>query len=96
MNILGFPDFILDAEKLDERYKDLEVSQATYFENNIHANQFNLRRNLQNLGTPVNKTRYIQLFKTLSISKSVAIYLTNKCFGKNIIRGYKNKRANCV
>ncbi|XP_046673742.1 endothelin-converting enzyme homolog isoform X3 [Homalodisca vitripennis] len=57
-DMIGFPDFILDAEKLDERYKELNVNQNTYFQNNIHANQFNLRRNLQNLGTPVNKTRW--------------------------------------
>jgi membrane metallo-endopeptidase-like protein 1 len=58
-NHSGFPDFILDSEKLDERYKELQVNENTYFENNIHANQFNLRRNLQNLGTPVNKTRLV-------------------------------------
>ncbi|XP_054269922.1 endothelin-converting enzyme homolog [Macrosteles quadrilineatus] len=57
-DMIGFPDFILDSDKLDERYKDLQVNENTYFENNIHANQFNLRRNLQNLGTPVNKTRW--------------------------------------
>lgn len=53
----GFPDFILDVAKLDDRYKELSVNENSYFENNIHANQFNLRKNLQSLGTPVNKTR---------------------------------------
>lgn len=57
-DMIGFPDFILDVEKLDERYKELEVSDNNYFQNNLNANQFNLRRNLQNLGTPVNKTRW--------------------------------------
>lgn len=53
----GFPDYILDVAKLDDRYKELSVNENSYFENNIHANQFNLRKNLQSLGTPVNKTR---------------------------------------
>uniref|UniRef100_A0A1B6E866 Endothelin-converting enzyme 1 n=1 Tax=Clastoptera arizonana TaxID=38151 RepID=A0A1B6E866_9HEMI len=57
-DMIGFPDFILDPVKLEEYYIDLEVHDNSYFENNIHVNQFNLRKNLQNLGTTVNKTRW--------------------------------------
>ncbi|KAL1123319.1 hypothetical protein AAG570_002405 [Ranatra chinensis] len=57
-DMIGFPDYILDPRQLDEKYKELEVSEHKYFLNNIHANQYNLKQNLKKLGQPVNKTRW--------------------------------------
>ncbi|KAF4525658.1 hypothetical protein B566_EDAN001258 [Ephemera danica] len=53
---LSFPDYILNSEKLDEKYRDLEVRQDQYFMNNIRVNQFNLKKMLEKLDQPVNKT----------------------------------------
>ncbi|XP_075238174.1 M13 family metallopeptidase neprilysin 3 isoform X2 [Lycorma delicatula] len=57
-DMIGFPDFILNSDQLDEEYYDLNVKEDQYFTNNLHANQYNMRRNLQKLGQPVNKTRW--------------------------------------
>ena len=57
----GFPNYILDPVQLDEKYKDLIIKQYEYFENNIRVNQYNLRRNIEKLDQPVNKTRYKNL-----------------------------------
>jgi endothelin-converting enzyme len=56
---LGFPNYILHPDQLDEKYKDLIIQQYEYFENNIRVNQYNLRRNIEKLDQPVNKTRYV-------------------------------------
>ena len=54
----GFPDFILVPSQLDEKYKDLEVDEKQYFENNLKLNTYNLKKNLERLDQPVNKTRW--------------------------------------
>lgn len=58
-DMIGFPDYILDPLQLDEKYKDLEISDKLYFENNLKLNTFNLKKNLERLDQVVNKTRYI-------------------------------------
>jgi len=57
----GFPNYILNPVQLDEKYKDLIIQQYAYFENNLRVNQYNLRRNIEKLDQPVNKTRYKNL-----------------------------------
>jgi len=57
----GFPNYILNRDQLDDKYKDLFIQQYEYFENNIRVNQYNLRRNIEKLDQPVNKTRYKNL-----------------------------------
>lgn len=57
----GFPNYILNPTQLDEKYKDLTIQQYEYFENNIRVNQYNLRRNIEKIDQPVNKTRYKNL-----------------------------------
>lgn len=57
-DMIGFPNYILNPQQLDEKYKDLEVRDYEYFENNIRVNQFNLKTNLETLDQPVNKTKY--------------------------------------
>lgn len=54
---LGFPDFIMDPKQLDEKYKDLDISENQYFQNNVNANIYTLKQNLKQLGQPVNRTR---------------------------------------
>lgn len=54
----GFPNYILNPNQLDDKYKDLTIRQYEYFENNLRVNQYNLKRNIEKLDQPVNKTRY--------------------------------------
>jgi membrane metallo-endopeptidase-like protein 1 len=57
-DMIGFPNYILDASQLDEKYKDLEIKNNTYFDNNKRINIYNLKKNLERLDQPVNKTRW--------------------------------------
>lgn len=57
-DMIGFPNYILDASQLDEKYKDLEIDKKQYFENNLRLNTYNLKKNLERLDQPVNKTRW--------------------------------------
>uniref|UniRef100_A0A1B0CGE7 M13 family peptidase n=3 Tax=Lutzomyia longipalpis TaxID=7200 RepID=A0A1B0CGE7_LUTLO len=57
-DMIGFPDYILDAEALDAKYKDLDIDAKEYFQNNLRVNMFNLKKNLEKLDQPVNKTRW--------------------------------------
>lgn len=65
-DMVGFPDFILHPNELDERYKDLVVKQNEYFQNNIRVNKYNLRKNLEKLDRPVNKTTWIMTPPTVN------------------------------
>lgn len=55
-DMIGFPEYILNNTQLDEKYEDLELNAKEYFNNNLRINEFNLKKNLEKLGTPVNKT----------------------------------------
>ncbi|KAH8041678.1 hypothetical protein HPB51_017480 [Rhipicephalus microplus] len=57
-DMIGFPDFITDPKKLDEKYKGLEFVENEYFENNIRVSQFLLKKNMQRLYRPSNKTEW--------------------------------------
>ncbi|PSN53054.1 Endothelin-converting enzyme [Blattella germanica] len=57
-DMIGFPNYILEVDQLDDKYKDLEIKEYEYFGNNIRVNQYNLRRNVEKLDQPVNKTRW--------------------------------------
>jgi len=52
VNMIGFPEYILNATRLDKKYIDLEVTEGEYFLNNYKAIKFNTRRNLQKLRRP--------------------------------------------
>ncbi|XP_063707260.1 endothelin-converting enzyme homolog isoform X2 [Culicoides brevitarsis] len=57
-DMIGYPSYILDAKQLDEKYRGLDIKNDTYFMNNIEINRYNLRKNLEKLDEPVNKTRW--------------------------------------
>lgn len=57
-DMIGFPDYILQPAQLDEKYKDLQIDARNYFENNLRLNTYNLKKNLERLDQPVNKTRW--------------------------------------
>lgn len=57
-DMIGFPDYILTPQMLDEQYKTLDIDPAKYFDNNLKLNVFNLKKNLEKLDQPVNKTKW--------------------------------------
>uniref|UniRef100_A0A336LY78 CSON004984 protein n=1 Tax=Culicoides sonorensis TaxID=179676 RepID=A0A336LY78_CULSO len=57
-DMIGYPGYILDTKQLDEKYFELTIKNDTYFQNNIEINRYNLRKNLEKLDEPVNKTRW--------------------------------------
>lgn len=57
-DMIGFPNFIMNPSELDKKYEGLSISNSTYFQNNIAINRYNLRKNIEKLDQPVNKTRW--------------------------------------
>lgn len=57
-DMIGFPDYILNAEDLDAKYIELNITANAYFDNNLQVNMFNLKKNLEKLDQPVNKTNW--------------------------------------
>lgn len=57
-DMIGFPDFILNAHQLDEKYRDLEFVEDEYFNNYIRVYKFTLQKNIEKIDKPVNKTRW--------------------------------------
>ncbi|KAF5279864.1 hypothetical protein FQA39_LY18209 [Lamprigera yunnana] len=57
-DMIGYPEFILNPNQLDERYSILDIRQDEYFENNIKINFYALKKNLEKINEPVNKTTW--------------------------------------
>lgn len=55
---IGYPDFILDHNQLNERYKDLQIDSTKYFENTLEVLKHLTRIEQSRLGEPVNKTAW--------------------------------------
>ncbi|XP_066583083.1 neprilysin-4-like isoform X2 [Prorops nasuta] len=53
---IGYPDFILQRDLLNERYKDVVIRPDKYFENTLNILQHLTRVEQDRLGSPVNKT----------------------------------------
>lgn len=53
---IGYPEYILDAKKLDRDYEDLEFRPDTYFENVLMNLRHLARIDQERLRVPVNKT----------------------------------------
>ncbi|KAJ8956318.1 hypothetical protein NQ318_015056 [Aromia moschata] len=57
-DMIGYPEFIREPSQLDKRFESLSVRSDAYFENNININAFNLKKNLEKINEPVNKTSW--------------------------------------
>ncbi|GBG31447.1 Endothelin-converting enzyme 1 [Hondaea fermentalgiana] len=55
---IGYPDFVMDDEALQQRYATLEISVTDYFSNLLSADALGLARVLDRLGEPVDKTEW--------------------------------------
>ena len=57
-DMIGYPDFILKPDQLDQKYTNLEINETDYFGNNVRVSQFSLLKNLEKLSEPVNRTKW--------------------------------------
>jgi membrane metallo-endopeptidase-like protein 1 len=57
-DMIGFPDFILQPDQLDKKYSNLEINDTDYFGNNVRVSQYSLRKNIEKIDEPVNKTKW--------------------------------------
>lgn len=55
---IGYPDFILDRNELNEKYKDLSIHPNRYFENTLDVLMHLTRTEQLKLSEPVNKTTW--------------------------------------
>lgn len=53
---IGYPDFILHRNKLDEKYASLIISPDKYFENTLNVLKYLNHEEQKKVGQPVNKT----------------------------------------
>ncbi|KAH9399044.1 Endothelin-converting enzyme 2 [Tyrophagus putrescentiae] len=57
-DMIGFPDFILNAKKLNKRYEGLVVKEEQYFNNAVNSNRFVLNEYVRKLDKPANKSEW--------------------------------------
>nr|XP_023014776.1 endothelin-converting enzyme homolog isoform X2 [Leptinotarsa decemlineata] len=57
-DMIGYPEFVKNMNELDKRFANLSLRSNEYFENNIQISSFNLRKNLEKINEPVNKTTW--------------------------------------
>ncbi|CAH2106177.1 unnamed protein product [Euphydryas editha] len=53
---IGYPDFILNKNELDDRYKEVKIHPDKYFENILNILQHLTKMEQSRIGQPVNKT----------------------------------------
>ncbi|CAG9770030.1 unnamed protein product [Ceutorhynchus assimilis] len=65
-DMIGYPEFIKDVDHLDEKFENLTLRPDAYFENNVNINFYNLRKNLEKINEPVNKTTWSMVPSTVN------------------------------
>ncbi|XP_066995485.2 neprilysin-4 [Anabrus simplex] len=55
---IGYPDFILDSDKLDKEYSDVTIHPEQYFENTLNILEHLTRKEQGRLGKPVDKSTW--------------------------------------
>ncbi|KAF7274332.1 M13 family metallopeptidase neprilysin 3 isoform X2 [Rhynchophorus ferrugineus] len=65
-DMIGYPEFIKNVNHLDERFDNLTVRSDRYFENNVNINYYNLKKNLEKINEPVNKTTWSMVPSTVN------------------------------
>ncbi|XP_060073168.1 endothelin-converting enzyme homolog [Ylistrum balloti] len=58
VDMIGFPEYILNVSKLNEEYNRLEIRKNEYFGNNIRSTSFQLRKNFEELRKTPKKNRW--------------------------------------
>jgi len=55
---IGYPDFIMDPIKLDEKYKGLEIVNNDFFTNMVNSSKHDVRRILMEVNKPTDKSTW--------------------------------------
>ncbi|XP_055864924.1 endothelin-converting enzyme homolog isoform X3 [Biomphalaria glabrata] len=56
IDMIGYPDYIMDEVKLDKKYESLIINESDYFGNNLAANNYSIKQNLEKLRKkPINE-----------------------------------------
>lgn len=66
VDMIGFPDYIKDPQKLEEKYKGLEFSPKNYFQNVRNSDDFHLSETLNMLRKPVDKHKWYMTPQTVN------------------------------
>lgn len=66
VDMIGFPDYIKDPQKLKEKYDGLKFDVKTYFQNKRNADHFYLQKNLKTLRKPVDKHKWYMTPSTVN------------------------------
>lgn len=56
---IGYPNELINATKIDELYKELELASDEYFMNALRLNRFQVDFSFRQLYVPLNKTDWI-------------------------------------
>uniref|UniRef100_A0AAR5Q8X8 Endothelin-converting enzyme 1 n=1 Tax=Dendroctonus ponderosae TaxID=77166 RepID=A0AAR5Q8X8_DENPD len=65
-DMIGYPEFIKDVDNLDAKYENLTIRPDTYFDNNVNIIYYNLKKNLEKINEPVNKTTWLMVPSTVN------------------------------
>ncbi|GFS77769.1 endothelin-converting enzyme homolog [Trichonephila clavipes] len=57
--MIGFPDYVLYPGQVDEEYKDLEFSEADYFNNNMNVLHYDVKKDMRKLDLAPNRTEWM-------------------------------------
>jgi len=58
VNMIGFPDYIKDPQKLKEKYDGLNIKPMDYFQNKRNSDDFQQTKTLKRLREPVDKHKW--------------------------------------
>lgn len=65
-DMIGFPEFIIYPDQLDEEYEELEFNETEYFQNHLNVLHFDRIKNMKKLDLPTNRTEWIMTPSTIN------------------------------
>lgn len=93
-DMIGYPEFIKDINQLDERYENLTVRSDEYFNNNLNLNFYNLRKNLEKINEPVNKTTWSKYKPDVKLSSYIYIFAVVSGMSPSTVNAYYTPTKN--
>ncbi|XP_057301869.1 neprilysin-4-like isoform X1 [Hydractinia symbiolongicarpus] len=63
---IGYPPYILNPKKLDEKYTGMMVNGSSYFDNILYLNRYEAMRTLKKLGEKVDQNTWLQTPATIN------------------------------
>ncbi|XP_034115606.1 neprilysin-2-like [Drosophila albomicans] len=93
---IGYPDELLDNEKLTKYYEKLEIDPDNYLKSNLALNIFNTNYIFNKLRLPVNKTDWVDHAQSTDVNAFYSLEGNNIQFPAGILQGdfYNSNRPN--